>query len=372
LNATLRKAWDLTRLLRYGGPALCNVAITNTCNAACAFCNFARNKGLIGQPRWIDAGRFGDALDILYRRGIRYISLFGGEPMLHPRLAGIVADAVKRDMSPALITNGWFLPDQLDQLAEAGLRTVFVSIDAAAMAAHEANRGLNGLGERIRSATARMPDAGMTAFASVTMSKLIEDYRALVPALRKLGFAAVTFSYPQTAHASTSLVWSDDSDLVRFTPQELIKAFDSIEEVRRLFPVTNPRESIADMQRHLRGEPERFACYGGFKSFYMDWNFDVWRCETWERPMCSVWDFENNPLIRDGCTACIADCYRDSSVMLHSLVAAGDALERLAHGRLLAALSVLATPGIAASMRAVAGNMRVLSRVADLRTRRPN
>jgi len=370
LNVTARKAWDLTRLIRHGGPALCNVAVTNTCNAACAFCNFARNKGLIGQPRWIDANRFGDALDILYRRNIRYISLFGGEPMLHPRLAELVSTTVACDMSPALITNGWFLAEHLEQLAEAGLRMVFISIDAAAMSLHEANRGLNGLGERIRSAISRMAGLGMTAFASVTMSKLIDDYQALVPALRELGFAAVTFSYPQTAHASTSLVWSDDSDLVRFTPQELIKAFDAIEEVRRLFPVTNPRESIADMQRHLRGEPEHFACYGGFKSFYMDWNFDLWRCETWQQPMCSVWDFEHTPLVRDGCTACIADCYRDSSVMLHSLVAAGDAIERLAQGRVLAALSALATPGIFASVRAVADNMRVLSRVADLGSRR--
>jgi MoaA/NifB/PqqE/SkfB family radical SAM enzyme len=370
LNPTARKAWDLTRLIRRGGPALCNVAVTNTCNAACAFCNFARNKGLNGQARWIDAGRFGDALDILYQRDIRYISLFGGEPMLHPHLDRLVAAAVAREMSPALITNGWFLAERLDRLAGSGLRMVFISIDAAAMAAHESNRGLNGLGDRIRCATSRMPSLGMTAFASVTMSKLIEDYRALVPALRELGFAAVTFSYPQTTHASTSLVWSDDSDLVRFTPRELIEAFDAIEEVRRLFPVTNPRESIADMQRHLRGEPEHFTCYGGFKSFYMDWNFDVWRCETWKRPMCSVWDFDKTSLIRDGCTACIADCYRDSSVMLHSLVAAGDALEFLARGRVLAALSALATPGIAASLRAVAGNMRVLSRVADLGSRR--
>jgi hypothetical protein len=30
-----------------------------------------------------------------------------------------------------------------------------------------------------------------------------------------------------------------------------------------------------DMKRHLRGAPERFACYGGFKSFYLDWNYDL-------------------------------------------------------------------------------------------------
>src|SRR3989449_10768593 len=86
------------------------------------------------------------------------------------------------------------------------------------MADHEANRGLKGLGERIRSATSRMPSLGMTALAQVTMSKLIDDYRALVPLLHDLGFEAVTFSYPQRIRlGSSSLAWSADSDLMNFT-----------------------------------------------------------------------------------------------------------------------------------------------------------
>jgi hypothetical protein len=36
------KTWDMLWLIRRGGPALCNVAVTNSRNAACDFCNFAR------------------------------------------------------------------------------------------------------------------------------------------------------------------------------------------------------------------------------------------------------------------------------------------------------------------------------------------
>jgi hypothetical protein len=86
---------------------------------------------------------------------------------------------------------------------------VYVSIDASEMAVHEENRGLAGLGERIRSATARMPSLGMTALAQVTMSKLIGDYRTLVPLLRNLGFSAVAFSYPQQACACRAKDFSD-------------------------------------------------------------------------------------------------------------------------------------------------------------------
>jgi hypothetical protein len=187
---------------------------------------------------------------------------------------------------------------------------VYVSIDASEMAVHEENRGLKGLGERIRSATARMPSLGMTALAQVTMSKLIGDYRTLVPLLRNLGFSAVAFSYPQQARlGSSSLAWSSDSRLVNFKSTELVEAFDAVDDLRSVFPVNNPRASVADMKQHLRGQPERFVCYGGYKSFYMDWNFDMWRCDAWDKRMCSVWEFAEAPLIRDGCTACIADCY---------------------------------------------------------------
>ena len=367
LKSTISKTWDILRLIRRGGPALCNVAVTNACNATCDFCNFARGRVRSADLRWIDASQFHRALDILHQRGVRYISFFGGETLLHPRLADMIAMVIARDMGPAVITNGWLLPKRLDELAAAGLKTVYVSIDAAAMEEHEANRGLKGVGERIRSATERMPGLGMTATAQVTLNKLISDYRALVPLLRDLGLCAVAFSYPQRAPlGSSSLAWSADSKLVNFTSSELVAAFDAVDDLRGIFPVNNPYASVADMKRHLRGEPERFVCYGGYKSFYLDWNFDLWRCDAWDKRLCSIWEFAETPLVRDGCTACMADCYRDSSVMLHFAVSLGDAIDRLGEGRVLTALRTLADGRNLTSLAAVTRNASVLSRLAKL------
>ncbi len=361
------KAWDMLGLMRRGGPALCNIAVTNSCNAACDFCNFARGRVGAANLRWIDADQFARALGILYKRDIRYICFFGGEPLLHPRLAEMIAMAIARGMGPGLITNGWLLDSQLDELAAAGLKSLDVSIDAAAIEVHEGNRGLKGLGERIRAGTARMADIGMTAIAQVTMSKLISNYRALVPLLRDLGFQAVAFSYPQRARlGSSSLAWSSNSSLVNFTDTELVNAFDSVNDLRQIFPVNNPSASVADMKRHLRGEKEHFECYGGYKSFYMDWNYMVWRCDAWNKPLCSVWDFATTPLVRDGCTACIADCYRDSSVMLHFAVSIGDALDHVKQGRILTALKTLADKRNLISLGAIVENAPALSQMAKL------
>src|SRR5438477_6348957 len=85
------EAWDMLRLIRHGGPALCNIAVTNSCNATCDFCNFANGKVKRKDLRWINADHFDAALQILYDRGVRYVSFVGGEPLFHPPLRDIFA-----------------------------------------------------------------------------------------------------------------------------------------------------------------------------------------------------------------------------------------------------------------------------------------
>ena len=359
---------DFLRLLPRGGPAICNVSVTNACNATCDFCNFAHDKGFVTDRKWLDADRFAAALSLLRERaGVRFIIFMGGEPLLHPRIVEMAQTATDMGVHPTLVTNGWLLPGKLDALAATGITTLIISIDAADPAVHERNRGLRGVCERIRGANARAAERDIMPVASVAMSRLVTDYTALAGFLRELGFAAVTFSYPRKAPlGSSSLVWSEDSDLVDLSPAELLAAFDAVDEVRRIIPVQNPRASIADVRHRLRGQAERFVCLAGHKYFYLDWNYDLWRCENWHEPLCQVWDFEPSKTVRDGCQACTTDCYRDASVMLHFAVALGDAFTRLSEGRFATAAGALADRRNAASLGAVAGHGSRVARLAGL------
>ena len=373
MNDRLARLADLVRLVGQGGPAVCNVAVTNVCNATCDFCNFAYDKGFVTHRLYLDAARFGDCVDILHRRGVRYLSFQGGEPLLHPRIVDMVGAVVARGIVPTLITNGWLLPRKLDALIRAGLRTLLISIDSPDVEAHETNRGLKGVCARIRAANAKARAAGVTTLASVTMNRLIGDYDRLVPFLEDLGFSAVTFSYPRsTPHGSGSLVYSETSGLVDYSREELLDAFGKVAELaKRGFPVLNPGPSRDDMARHLRGEPERIPCYGGYKYFYMDWKYDLYRCESWDERMCSVWDFETAPLVRDGCTACMTDCYRDTSVMLHFAVSLGDAAQALRRGAVRKALASVLNREAAASLGSILAQSRILARMASGPVERP-
>jgi sulfatase maturation enzyme AslB (radical SAM superfamily) len=93
-------------------PAVCDVSVTNVCNAACDFCGFSHDKKRAGPRRHLDPDEFARALPILRRRHIRYMTFRGGEPLLHPGIVSLVTSATRAGMQCGLITNGWFLSRQ--------------------------------------------------------------------------------------------------------------------------------------------------------------------------------------------------------------------------------------------------------------------
>jgi MoaA/NifB/PqqE/SkfB family radical SAM enzyme len=329
----------LGEALDHGGPGYLQFAITNICNAKCNFCGFAVDRFDPGHRRSVTLPQARDVVDICLRNHIGYLLFVGGEPLAHKDILPMTRYAAQRGLRPMICTNGSLWTDQnMRELAAAGLSSVIMSIDTHDAAAHERNRGLPEVCRKIQRANAVLAQLGVQTTASITASRLILDYQKLPGFLTELGFKSCTFSYPLTRLGSTYLSFSD-SDLVAYTTEELIEVFEQIKQMKRAsgFPVVNPTESLSEMQRHLRHEPERFGCLAGYKYFYLDWNLDLYRCHYWETPICNIYEFDQGKLIRDNCTRCMIDCYRDPSVLQFIAVNASDAWRHLKRGRLLAA-----------------------------------
>ena len=334
-------------------PAICDVSVTNLCNAACDFCGFARDKNLAGPRRYIDLAGFSRAVPIMRRRRIRYVTFQGGEPLVHPEIVALVKAAAQGGIECGLITNGWFLPDHIEALATAGLKRLLVSIDSDSMAKHELNRGLEGLRRRMVEGIATARKLGIPTSASVTVSRLV-DYEALPETLERLGFYAVTFSYPnREPFASNSLVYSEHSTLIDQQPDELLEALAAIRRMKKRFRVLNPALSLDEVARSIRGEKQLIPCIGGHKYFYLDWNLDIWRCEAWTQPMGSVFDLDDFPDQRDECNACRMACYRHASALMHGAIAVTDSAQALARGNLSNAIRSLFQRGVADSLWAL-------------------
>ncbi len=326
----------IREVLRHGGPGYLQFAITNLCNADCGFCGFARSKFDPKARRSVTLDEARRVIDIAVKNHIGYLLFVGGEPLVHRDLVAMTRYAAERGIHPMVCTNGGLWTDEnMRALTAAGLSSVIMSIDAHDVAKHEENRGLPDVCKKIKTANAYFHSVGIQTTASITASRLIEDYGKLPAFLESLGFQSCTFSYPLTSLASSYLSFSD-SGLVNFSKEELIQLFEKIKQMKRTsgYPVVNPMESLDEMQRHLRGEKEKFGCLGGHKYFYLDWNLDLYRCHFWETPMCKVWDWDDSKLIRDGCTRCMIDCYRDPSVLQFVAINASDAYHDLKKGRL--------------------------------------
>ncbi len=332
-----KSAWQLFReVLDHGGPGYLQFAITNICNADCGFCGFARSQFDPKARRSVTLQEARDVVDISVRNHIGYLLFVGGEPMVHRDLRAMTRYAAERGIHPMICTNGGLWTEEnMRGLASDGLSSVIMSIDAHDVAKHEKNRGLPEVCRKIKRANEFFQAAGIQTTASITASRLIDDYERLPDFLESLGFRSCTFSYPLTALGSSYLSFSD-SGLVNYSKDELLQVFEKIKQLKRTsgFPVVNPRESLTEMQRHLRGERERFGCLGGHKYFYLDWHLKLYRCHFWETPMCSIYEFDPSKLIRDGCTRCMIDCYRDPSVLQFAAISASDAWRNLRRGKL--------------------------------------
>ena len=353
-------------VLRHGGPGYLQFAITNICNADCGFCGFARSQFNPKTRHSVTLDEARQVIDLAVKNHIGYLLFVGGEPLVHRDLRAMVRHAAERGLHPIICTNGGLWTEEnMRGLVSDGVTSIIMSIDTHDIVAHEKNRGLPGVCKKIQRANEYFHRAGVQTTASITASRLIEDYGKLPGFLQSHGFKSCTFSYPLASLASSYLSFSD-SGLVSYSREELITLFDHIKALKRDsgFPVVNPRESLDEMQRHLRGEKEKFGCLGGHKYFYLDWNLDLYRCHAWDKPICKVWDWDDSQLIRDGCTRCMIDCYRDPSVLHFVGISVSDAWNNAKQGNLLGAARHIFDQRNLTSLRAIWENRHWLDDVS--------
>lgn len=332
---------DFLRLLPQGGPGFVQIALTNACNARCQFCGFSRLQA----DSWVmaDTHRLCQGLPRLVKAGVRYLTITGGEPLLHPDCLEILQAARDHGLATFVCSNGRLLTREVVRaLGRAGVSHLIISIDAATATVHEAHRGFPGLCRTLQTLLPEMAAQGIGAVASVTISRLWRDVAALGEFLASLGFRAVTFSYPTLAgHLAAGDAAAAAS--VLFTAEEFLAILQGLQAWRRQAPlsVLNPSLGIQELQRQLQGLPVRFPCLAGSRYFYIDWHLQVHRCHILRQPLGSLEQFDALPPIRDDCHACLTDCYRDASVQQYPAVVVADVWQAIHRGRWRQALRQL-------------------------------
>ena len=150
----------------------------------------------------------------------------------------------------------------MEALAEADLEAAIL-IDSDNMTRHDANRGLDGLDA---SSYSWHESLVLTASASpcwvcATVTRLV-NYEALPEALERLGFDAVTFSYPRRERiGSSSLVYSEDSELMEHIFAGDLLRLESIKRLEEVFEVPlDPSAALDEVTLRTRRGAARQLC----------------------------------------------------------------------------------------------------------------
>ncbi|MDD4991705.1 MAG: radical SAM protein [Paludibacter sp.] len=114
------------------------VSLTHECNYACLYCadgsknNSPVSKNYVRKQTILPVSELLQLIENLNNElALETIRLTGGEPMLHPELLTIVAGIKKLNVGKiAMTTNGHMLYSKVEQLRDAGLTSINISLDA--------------------------------------------------------------------------------------------------------------------------------------------------------------------------------------------------------------------------------------------------
>ncbi len=166
-------------------PMYAQVAVTDDCNLACAYCDeYAPGAPIVALET---LKRRVDRLDEL---GVQVYDFLGGEPLLHPDLAALVRHAKSKRRGSNLatvITNGFLLTeDNVRALGEAGLDFMQVSVDSLAPTP-QSDKSLKSVLPRLRMLAQK---AKFTVEVQTVLNEeTLRDYEAFRAAMAGLPFA---------------------------------------------------------------------------------------------------------------------------------------------------------------------------------------
>jgi MoaA/NifB/PqqE/SkfB family radical SAM enzyme len=247
---------DLHLLERVPGPSHAQIGLTNACPQACAYC-YSRERG----GRAMDTATILRAVQELKELGVCWLGLTGGEPLLNPDIARIVAAAADGCAVKLFTTGSTLTRERARELKDAGLFSVSVSLDHWLPEVHDRNRGLAGAFVTALQAIDIFRQAGgiQVGVSAVVSREMIRrgEVQEFLEFLRGLGVDEAWLCEPKP---SVAAFW-DEEQVIR------------PEEQRRLFEIQDRWNRRDGMTVNYLGHfesGEHFGCNAGRKMVYVD------------------------------------------------------------------------------------------------------
>lgn len=112
------------------------ISVIDRCNFRCRYCmpkeSLTGNSSFMSREEWMSDAEIERLVGAFVSLGVAKVRITGGEPLLRPNLARLIGrlSGISGIEDLALITNGILLPQMAQQLADAGLGRITVSLDS--------------------------------------------------------------------------------------------------------------------------------------------------------------------------------------------------------------------------------------------------
>lgn len=267
-----------------GHPLYLVHALTARCNARCGFC--AWNPDFYDPKEQLSTPAIKQLYSDAREAGFLGVSIWGGEPLVHPDFEEVVRHAKELGLATNMVTNGFLIEKKLDPIVKY-IDRLSISLDHPS-AQHDEMRGIKGLFERIVSATravrARAPKKPILFIC--TLQKANVDpatLRELVALMDRLGVLGVFNGLREEAATDGA-----DAGLYKYSPTraQLAVAFTLLRELKEQGrPILN---SFTHLDMMSEGPPV-YRCHWPKFMLPIEANGDVVDCMHWgTRPIANL------------------------------------------------------------------------------------
>jgi len=250
-----------------GRPVLATFQVNLRCNSACRYCDLPLNVGRYEMTR----EEIQRVFSSLYRDGVRFVLLQGGEPLLRRDLAEILEDLSAIGFHLTLITNGTKVTAQFVERLGRLPVAISVSLDTLDREKYRQIRGADQL-EQVLEGMAQLNNFPHPKFLTCIVS---EVNRAEVPAVvrfaREQGFLPVVGAY----HWNVGTYGRPD-ELLMYDRSSAAAVFSGLLD-EELIPPGYLRKFVEDNVRWLRGQKLE-PCDAGRYSVAIDASGNVSPC----------------------------------------------------------------------------------------------
>ncbi|MBN1696568.1 MAG: radical SAM protein [Spirochaetales bacterium] len=294
---------------------LSEFALNNICTAKCNFCSIWKQR----PKHMVETEPAIQAIRRLADLGVRFLTLTGGEPLLHPNIEQLVEECSRHSMISAVLNADarLYTEERMDALKRSRVDLACISVDHHEEEIVSRSRSIPGLLGHIQKAVDGLKKRGITTLASTLICTYNHrTLRELFQKCKDIGFDMISVNYPEF---SESPVYTIGGDAINLTKLELVSALNDVMELKKEFNIINTRPSIRNILKYLQNEPPDYMCLGGYKVVFVDWNYNVYPCMFLGRSLGNLFELNREDFKYAPCNKCNMSWYRDLSIYLHGM-----------------------------------------------------